>query len=832
MTSFLPEELTDLDDMVHFISLISDWSFALGDTSEMSEAEISHAVFLAQEQALHSGIESLRAKKLDLIKQKKAEFERLSMERTRMDSKLLHLNESARKKKLEYSKNLEEYVKYNLELAYNESKIELKNNDISSKTATVENILDFKTDNINCKREEMQALVDEYRDCREEFQQYQQDMVEKTDTVRKEVLVTTTLCKRAQTAVVTEIRKSAPNANQNTHNKFLQLNIADIGERTVSSRDDLRSYCVNKIMEMRRNDRIALEREEEALKRRLAELNNPELNTKNDLQNEQNNEEGQSESDSDEDFLNAPAKMEAERRASMLLQQPDGATNANDTNTIANVSNNINDIKGGKGKGKNEKGQKKVAEKVEKKKATFQKSKAPLLTTANYLSNFIDTNSAQYDNLLSFLEDCGEMENNYSRLLAIKQGLEGHVIQQACVLTSAVSYFRSNGFDLDPNPKKAPRHNASEYANLIHFGHVEDVIDDFVTQSTKARFKENKDRRSAGSPSRGSANPSAAAHTDAGSKPATSKVVKGGGGGQNKKPESPSNKSGKNMGINDVSVLGSIDSSFEQGSSEVVESKSKKPTIQEILHMDVENTRSTIGYNHDEIESMNLVNLQELFKETENINREIKQTNDRILTKLSAKKLLDLQQYEEWLAAHDKGRFSFFGDDGNIETPRAYFTTETERRMFDVPLEEDGNWRSKVKASTKTKEVPVEKSIKSALRKGNGFRSFIKVLFESAGVNFDRNAGVKYNTKGGNKGKEAPDITDLNIEAGLVKLSSVMDTFGYQFRMFLEQSKQQGSDKREAKVDAAAANIATENDSYHDPKLMSRKLSISNLSYI
>ncbi len=68
---YVPDELDTLDDMIHFISMISDWSFATGDTSDLTNEEKEMAVFLAQQQALESGFESLREKKIQMIRQRK-----------------------------------------------------------------------------------------------------------------------------------------------------------------------------------------------------------------------------------------------------------------------------------------------------------------------------------------------------------------------------------------------------------------------------------------------------------------------------------------------------------------------------------------------------------------------------------------------------------------------------------------------------------------------------------------------------------------------------------------------------------------------------------------
>ncbi len=69
----MPDELDTLDDMIHFISMISDWTFATGDMSDLSEEEKNMAIYLAQQQALESGFENLREKKIQMIRERKGE---------------------------------------------------------------------------------------------------------------------------------------------------------------------------------------------------------------------------------------------------------------------------------------------------------------------------------------------------------------------------------------------------------------------------------------------------------------------------------------------------------------------------------------------------------------------------------------------------------------------------------------------------------------------------------------------------------------------------------------------------------------------------------------
>ena len=106
-------------------------------------------------------------------------------------------------------------------------------------------------DDVNVKRDELQLMLDSYRDCRQQLRSVQKELIQKTDDTRNDCLRTISLCKRSQAAVVSELRKSVNSYALNAHRKLIHSCISEVGEKTLQAREDIKTYFHVKLRGMR-----------------------------------------------------------------------------------------------------------------------------------------------------------------------------------------------------------------------------------------------------------------------------------------------------------------------------------------------------------------------------------------------------------------------------------------------------------------------------------------------------------------------------------------------------------------------------------------------------
>lgn len=243
-----------------------------------------------------------------LIAQKRSEFEGLAQEKTKLETHLMSLLEKTKALKKSYNEKIDRYADINTETALSESRFQLENARDVSDLRNVDSSLISKHKDVKDLRESLKGLLSEYRNTREQFAANQEEILNISGNVRRDTLKTLSYIKKIQASVNSEFRTLASSAADKSHKQFLHSCIAEVGERTISARDEIKQYVKSKLMDMRRRENIALE----AFEKMKLEGRYNRLTKQGRLSNHEENDEEDEEDDDDDEDNDSDSSQEAE----------------------------------------------------------------------------------------------------------------------------------------------------------------------------------------------------------------------------------------------------------------------------------------------------------------------------------------------------------------------------------------------------------------------------------------------------------------------------------------------------------------------------------------